>query len=92
MWPLLPCSDGRPEMTHWCGSARRREGGRHVERGVDRVEDACKTHTRKVEAEGLARVVCHPELQSELQATLDYNVEAISKQTNKTERRDVAER
>ena len=44
-----------------------------------RVENACKTHTRKVEAEGLPRVVCHPELQSEFQASLEYSVEAISK-------------
>lgn len=60
------------------------EGGRDREQeAVGRVEDACKTCTSKVEAEGLPKIVCHPELQSEFQASLDYSVQTISKQ-NKT--------
>lgn len=46
---------------------------------VGRVGDVCKTHTSKVEAEGLPKDVYHSELQSEFQASLDYSVKAISK-------------
>lgn len=62
--------------------AQPEEGGRERKGAGVRVEDACNTHTRKVEAEGLPRVVGHPELQSEFQASLDYGIETISKQKN----------